>query len=87
MRITVGRETQGDQGDQGEETNCENLSLAVPNLSLPVLPDLAVKLLGLPTYQSPSCNFAASDIMSFVHGGSHTISTFALVTPGTLAAF
>ena len=31
----------------------------------------------------PSCSFAASDIRSFVHGGSQTTSTFASVTPGT----
>ena len=38
-------------------------------------------------YQSPNCNFAASDIISFVQGGSQTISTLASVTPGTPAAF
>ncbi len=34
----------------------------------------------------PSCSFAASDMRSFVQGGSHTTSTFASVTPSTLRA-
>ena len=35
------------------------------------------------TLHNPNCSFAASDIRSFVHAGSHTTSTFASVTPGT----
>ena len=31
----------------------------------------------------PNCSFAASDMRSRVHGGSHTMSTVASVTPST----
>ena len=35
----------------------------------------------------PNCFFAVSDIISGVHGGSQTMSTFASLTPGNCSSF
>jgi hypothetical protein len=37
--------------------------------------------------QNPNCNRAASDIISFVHCGSHTSYTAALFTSGMFSIF
>src|SRR5437899_428168 len=47
---------------------------------------LPMRVTGI-TSSIPSASFAASDILSFVHGGSNTRSSFTPVIPGTAATF
>ena len=48
--------------------------------------DFCLRVADFQVYNNPTCSFASSDILLMSHVGSHTTSTQASLTPGTVFA-